>query len=267
MQLIALRGIVLQRRLASCGEMEGSFENPSFLSRLIRVVNVLGTSFTSVRSVVNGVFRFVNGNRLKSLESNEANGNDGMAAMRLGGGEADSLSSFSTFIDNMNFVYPDIFSGRDSFNVFYEFCVAENLAYGAVFVSNRETCRICNGNPTIVGGSKDVIVYHMTRGTYLGSRFTKQCRKCKLQEHYGFSNHRGKRIFDQDCLEKEFLLSTEETAIDIKLLKYLDEEIVHGALPFQVKAKVYNSVHSYSNEKDEDEIDESEKPCNAKKRR
>ena len=89
-----------------------------------------------------------------------------------------------------------------------------------------------------------------------------------MQEHYGFFNHRGKRIFDQDCLEKEFLLSTEETAIDIKLLKYLDEQIAHGALPFQVKAKVYNSVHS-SNEKDEDEIDdeESEKPCNARKRR
>ena len=130
MQLIALRRIVLQRRLASCEEMEGSFENPSFLSRLslIRVVNVLGTSFTSVCSVVNGVFRFVNGNRLKSLERNEANGNDGMAAKHLDGGEADNLSSFSTFIDNMNFVYPDIFSGHDSFNVFYEFCLAENLA-------------------------------------------------------------------------------------------------------------------------------------------
>ena len=125
---------------------------------------MLGTSFTSVRSVVNGVFRFVNGNRLKSLESNEANGNDGIAAMCLDGGEADSLTTFPTCIDNMNFVYPDIFSGRDSFNVFYEFCVAENLAYGAVFVSNQETCRICNGNLTIVGGSKDVIVYYMTRG-------------------------------------------------------------------------------------------------------
>ena len=91
----------------------------------------------NVRSVVNGVFRFINGNRLKSLKSNEANGNDGMAAMRLEGSEADGLSSFFKFIDNMNFVYPDTFSGCDSFNVFYEFCVAENLAYGAV-----RLCRI-----------------------------------------------------------------------------------------------------------------------------
>lgn len=99
-----------------------------------------------------------------------------------------------------------------------------------------------------------MIVYHLTRGTYLGSRFAKHCRKCKVQEHYGFYNHNGKRIFDKDCLEKEFLLSTEETAIDINLLRYLDEEIVHGALPFQVKAKVYNSVHGYSNRKVEEVI-------------
>ena len=135
--------------------MESLFENRSFLFRLIRVIDVLGTSFTSVRSVVNGVFRFVSGNRAKS---NESNGNDGIAAMCLDGGDADGVSSFSTFIDNMNFVHPDIFSGRDSFNVFNEFCVAENLAYGAVFVSNRETCRICNGNLVIIiGGGKDVL--------------------------------------------------------------------------------------------------------------
>lgn len=49
-----------------------------------------------------------------------------------------------------------------------------------------------------------------------------------------------------ECLTNEFLLSTEETAIDMNMLRYLDEEIVHGAVPFQVKANVYNSVHGYS---------------------
>ena len=77
--------------------MESLFENPSFLFRLIRVIDVLGTSFTSVRSVVNDVFRFVSGNRAKS---NESNGNDGIAATCLDGGDADGISSFSTFIDN-----------------------------------------------------------------------------------------------------------------------------------------------------------------------
>ena len=59
-------------------------------------------------------------------------------------------------------------------------------------------------------------------------------------------------MFNRDCLSKEFLLSTEETAIDLNILRYLEEEIVYAALPFQAKANVYNSVHGYSNEKGSD---------------
>ena len=53
----------------------------------------------------------------------------------------------------------------------------------------------------------------MTRGTYIGSRFTKKCSKCKIQEHYGFDKRDGKRMFDNDCLTNEFLLTSEDTAI------------------------------------------------------
>ena len=162
----------------------------------------------------------------------------------------------------MNFMYPEIFSGVDSFTSFNEFCVTEGLSYSAVFVSERDTCRFCNGKLATNPVGKEVIVYHMTRGTYVGSRFTKNCRKCKVQEHYGFYNYGGKRMFNRDCLSKEFLLSTEETAIDLNLVRYLEEEIVHAALPFQAKANVYNSVHGYSKyEKcsDKSDCDEDER--------
>ena len=53
-------------------------------------------------------------------------------------------------------------------------------------------------------------------------------------------------MFEDDSLTKEFLLTSEDTAIDMTLLKYLDEEVVQGACPFLLKAKVYNSVHGYS---------------------
>jgi hypothetical protein len=221
------------------------FENPTVLSRIFRVINVLGLSFTSVRSVVNCVFRFVTGVRAESLNSDrpiDLNQED----------DAMNLEKFSTCIDNMNFMHPEIFSGADSFTSFNEFCLAEGLSYSAVFVSERDTCRFCNGKLVTNPIGKDVIVYHMTRGTYLGSRFTKNCRKCRIQEHYGFYNYDGKRMFNRDCLSKEFLLSTEETAIDLNILRYLEEEIVYAALPFQAKANVYNSVHGYSNEKGSD---------------
>ena len=63
-------------------------------------------------------------------------------------------------------------------------------------------------------------------------------------------------MFDNDCLVKnEFLLTSEDTAIDMQLLRYLDEEVVQGACPFLLKAKVYNSVHGYSDNKEEEEKD------------
>jgi hypothetical protein len=77
-------------------------------------------------------------------------------------------------------------------------------------------------------------------------------------------------MFNRDCLSKEFLLSTEETAIDLNLVRYLEEEIVHAAFPFQAKANVYNSVHGYSKyEKcsDKSDCDEDERSCDPKKKR
>jgi hypothetical protein len=49
------------------------------------------------------------------------------------------------------------------------------------------------------------------------------------------------------------LLSTENTAIDRSILRYLKEEFVQGAIPFKLKAKVYNTFHGYT----QDNSDES----------
>lgn len=62
-------------------------------------------------------------------------------------------------------------------------------------------------------------------------------------------------MFDDDCLTNEFLLTSEDTAIDMQLLKYLDQEVVQGACPFFLKAKVYNSVHGYSEGRTEEDKD------------
>ena len=109
--------------------------------------------------------------------------------------------------------------------------ISTNLSYNPPprNSNNLTTIHVCKPGPPdsrsiptcIVINAKDVIVYHMTRGTYIGSRFTKKCSKCKIQEHYGFYKRDSKRMFDDDCLTNEFLLTTEDTAIDMQLLKYL----------------------------------------------
>lgn len=207
-------------------------ESPYSFARVLNVVNVLGGAVTSVRSVLRFVYEFAVG---------DGNDNDGSVKAVCN----EEVDHFATFVDNFLYMHPDMCE-RNSFKSFNYFCCAKGVNFSAVFISKRQDCRLCGRKLTTLPNGKEIVVYHQTRGTYLGTRFTKQCRKCKVQEHYGFFNHAGKRVFNEDCLANEFILSTEDTAIDISLLRYLDEEIVHGALPFQVKANVYNSVHGYS---------------------
>ena len=223
------------------------FDNPSCLSRLLGVVNVLGRSFSSVASVFNIVFMFVCGPTRDAEEERPAINDEKQIQRR---------AQFSAFVESVSYLYPEVFAGGGSFKCFDEFCRTNGCAFSAIFVSNRDTCRNCGKKLLLCDEGKDVVVYHMTRGTYMGSRFTKKCSKCKIQEH-GFYKHDGKRMFDNDCLQKsEFLLTSEDTAIDMELLKYLDEEVVQGACPFLLKAKVYNSVHGYCDNKGEEEKDE-----------
>ena len=60
-------------------------------------------------------------------------------------------------------------------------------------------------------------VYDEHRGTYLGSRVTKNCNTCKVHEHYGYWTTSGKRQFETDCLENDFLSSSEDTAVGLDL--------------------------------------------------
>ena len=229
------------------------FDNPSCLTRLAGVINILGRSFTSVTSVLHVVFMFVRGDRAvkgdaENVEQSLPNAGNDTQIQPL-------EFQFSAFVENVSFLYPEIFAGSGSFKAFDDFCKDKGYSCSAIFVTNRHTCRVCGRNLLVCDDAKDVIVYHMTRGTYIGSRFTKKCSKCKIQEHYGFYKRDSKRMFDDDCLTNEFLLTTEDTAIDMQLLKYLDQEVVQGACPFLLKAKVYNSVHGYSESRTEEDKD------------
>ena len=227
------------------------FESVPRMSRLMAVVNVLGRPFMSLSCVANMVYSFVCGERDNIVhDKSEAN-------LAIGGEngsmERTSFAQFSAFVDNLDFLYPDIFKRSGQFKQLNDFCVEQGIPFSAVLVSNRQLCRFCNRQLTVSKRHKGVIVYHLMRVTFLGCRFTKQCATCKVQEHYRHYKKEGKRVFDSDCLQYEYLLSSEETAIDMQMMKYLDQEVVQGAFPFLLKAKVYNSVHGYAN------FDENEK--------
>ena len=238
------------------------FENAFCMSRLLTVVSILGNPFMCVKSVLNMKYLFVSGKKKAESDVERVEGSGNMAVAS----EEMSFAQFSACVHNIDFLYPSILKSQSTrFKEFNAFCMAKGFPYGAVFVTHRECCCFCGGKLSVCEDGKDVVVYHLTRGTYLGCRFTKKCTKCKTQEHYGHYKKAGKRVFDTECLENEFLLSTEDTAIDMHILKYVDQEVVQGACLFLLKAKVYNSIHGYGNMAEEELGEVNEESVTSKK--
>ena len=138
------------------------------------------------------------------------------------------------------------------FREFHDFTLTTGNPMGSVLASKRNTCRICNEALSVDMRSHVVVIYHAQRGTYLGSRLTKFCRGCKLHEHYGYWTLNGQRHFDENSLENEFLLSSEDTAFDMSLIRQCGNFLVVGAVPFSTFAKTYNRQFGYSVEANED---------------
>ena len=153
--------------LAKESAMATFFDNPSCLTRLAGVINILGRSFTSVTSVLNIVFMFVRGDRAikgdaENVEQSLPNAGNDTQIQPL-------VFQFSAFVENVSFLYPEIFAGSGSvgsFKAFDDFCKDKGYSCSAIFVTNRHTCRVCGRNLLVCDDAKDVIVYHMTRGTY-----------------------------------------------------------------------------------------------------
>ena len=77
-------------------------------------------------------------------------------------------------------------------------------------------------------------------------------------------------MFDKNFKENEFLLSTENTAIDMNILLYFKQEFVQGAMPFKSKATMYNMFHGYTDgsldEFSDEETDLQSQPPTKKKK-
>ena len=182
-------------------------------------------------------------------------------------GKKEELKQFTIESDNIFF---DL-KTKPTFDDFQSAYMEEGIPVGAILISNRENCRQCERKLLLDTSWKTVVIYHLTRGTYLGCRLTKKCNKCKIYEHYGFYSKDGTRMFDKNFKENEFLLSTENTAIDMNILLYFKQEFVQGAMPFKSKATVYNMFHGYTDgsldEFSDEETDLQSQPPTKKKRR
>ena len=115
-----------------------------------------------------------------------------------------------------------------NFSDFNEMCLRGNVLISSIFVGELQCCRKCRRNLVLDANWETLTVYHSTRGTYIGCRLTKRCGNGRLYEHYGFRTESGLKMFGESLWNRKFLLSTEDTAVDMNVLKYFIYEFVMG---------------------------------------
>ena len=136
-------------------------------------------------------------------------------------------------------------SSTEQFERFRDFTVECGKPVASVLVSERRSCRKC-GQVLILEKKRHVVVFYLSEyRSYLGCRLTKLCRKCKIYEHYGFWTCNGKKYFDNRCLQNKFLLSTEDTAFDMSLIRQCSSLLIVGAKPFSTFTASYNRRFGY----------------------
>ena len=225
--------------------MAGVGENFDRSSRLLFVFKSVGDIFLKMLGLASVIEKFVWGESAPE----EVDKQDGM--------DEKSVSSiFVAETQNLLHFHPSLLkSDREFFRDFHDFTLKCGKPIATVLSSSRDLCRKCGRQLVFERKAIPVIIYSNHRGTYLGSRLTKLCRKCKIYEHHGYWSVDGKRHFDRDSVLSEFLLSSEDTAFEMDVLAQCNNLLVIGAVPFSTYAASYNRRFQYRKMATTNEID------------
>ena len=206
--------------------------NNSVFGKVLFVLRFIGANFLKLDSLVSIVRRFCSG------------GDPAEPCMDTS--KSLAIQRFRSEIESVLFL--DVLFGRkhrELFRDLHQFSLKCGMPMGSVLMSDRDSCRKCGKKLFVEPKSHPVVVYHNDLGTYLGSRITKVCRRCKVHEHYGYYTHQRVRHMDDNVLENDFLLSSEDTAFQMSLLKQCASFLVVGAVAFSTFAKAYNARFGY----------------------
>ena len=206
--------------------MSSVFKNILYLSRLFQVINRIGNTFLTLREFSTVIERFVFGYDVHQV--------------------IEESSTFAAESESLFQLVPSLKeSSSEDFKKFHDFTVECGHPMASVLVSDHQFCRKCGRALVLEKKRHVVVIYHSERGSYLGCRMTKHCRKCKIYEHYGFWTCDGSKYFDNQCLGKKYLLSTEDTAFDMSLIRQCCSLLVVGAVAFSTFTAAYNRRFGY----------------------
>ena len=157
-----------------------------------------------------------------------------------------AIDQFRIEVESLLFLNKNLFDDyRVRFKELHQSSLKSGAPIGTILVTERDECRLCDKRLVLETNFHVVVVYHSEHGTYLGSRLTKRCKSCRLLEHYGYYTLKGVRHMDESALRNEFLLSSEDTAFHLSLLKQCANLLIVGAVPFSTFTNSYNRRFGY----------------------
>lgn len=212
--------------------MEGLTKNYVAFSRLVFVFRIFGTTFLKFKKLCFVLKKFVFKSEVPSLTDIESN-------LSL---EESSTAEFIATCQSLNSILPELASDSHKTLVqeLHEYGMKSNIPTGCVLLSHRQKCRSCGKAVTEEKKQHTVMIYDLRYGPLVGSRITKCCRKCKIFEHHGYWTHEGLKHYDIESIDGHYLLTSEETAVDIEVLKEVSNLLIVGAVPFSTYATSYN---------------------------
>ena len=210
--------------------MANLLDNFTRMSKLQYVFTTIGDIFFRTRNFTSVVRRYVYDEQPLQEKNNDQ-----------------EVAMFSAETQSLTYLHSGILTSEsERFREFHDFTVMCRQPMATLLLTTKDVCKNCNKQLSLDPKPHPVIIYSLHRGTYLGSRLTKICRKCKLHQYYGYCTKDGEKFCDQDILSIDFLLSTEDTAFDVQLLKECSNMLVIGAMPFSTYASSYNRRFGYN---------------------
>ena len=159
----------------------------------------------------------------------------------------EDVGIFTAATQSLLYVHSDLLiTERNRFREFHDFSLMCGQPMATVLLSSKENCRNCHNQLYLDPKAHAFVIYSLHRGTYLGCRFSKLCRKCKLHQHYAYCTQDGKKTYHLDVLNLDFIQSSEDTAFDVQLLEECCNLLVVGAMPFSTYASSYNRRFGYN---------------------
>jgi len=125
---------------------------------------------------------------------------------------------------------------------------------GVVLISSHTTCKLCGGKLLIRHDrASSIIIYTESFGTVVGTHYHKFCQHfrkgCTMKQHYGYSSRNIEdqtvTSYDMDWEDHKYIVSTNDTAFEIQLLKRFDVELLLGQISYSQKSEIYNYHNGY----------------------